>query len=272
MIPFNSLKLAFLGGGSIAQSLIQGYLKHSKIPAENIFVNSRNPKTRKKISEKLKVQSLKDNEELLEKTGIIFLCVKAQDLSELMEQLQSHWDSRHTLLSLVAGIPFRQFKKWGFPSKRLVRFMPNTNVCVGQGVLPFCSLGNQDNLNSFVEQLLKPLGFVLPLKEEKLLSPVTVACASGSSFILEIMEYWLEWLMGEGFSNPEAKSLVIQTFLGTGEMAQQRRAKNFSDLQKEIVSKKGISEVGLKNIREMELERILRLSFEQALLRLKEMS
>ena len=57
--------------------------------------------------------------------------------------------------------------------------------------MPFCSLNRQENLNSFVESLLEPLGQVLILEEETLLSPATVAGASGLGFVLELMEYWL---------------------------------------------------------------------------------
>ena len=149
--------------------------------------------------------------------------------------------------------------------------MPNTSVSVGQGVLPFCSLNNQPSLNFFMEKLLEPLGQVLILEDENLLSPATVGSASGLGFVLELMQYWLEWLQGEGFSHETAKTLVIQTFLGAGQMCLQRMEKSFSDLQKEIASSKGITHSGLSVMRELELERILRLSFENANLKVKEL-
>ena len=272
MFSFRSLKLAFLGAGSMAQNIIKGYLSQSNIKPQNIFISGRSLKKISKLSKELKVQALSDNEELLEKADIIFLCVKPQDCQQAIEELASQWDKKHTVLSLLAGVSFKQLKKWGLRVKRLARLMPNTNVCAGQGLLPFCSLEKQENLNSFLEELLSPLGQTLALEEEKQLEPLTVACASGSSFVLEIMEYWQEWLSGEGFTKEQAKNLTLKTFLGTGLMAEKRAAKSFFELQKEIVSKKGVSQAGLDNMRELELERVLRLSFEQAQLRLKEIS
>ena len=270
MLSFHSLKLAFLGAGSMAQNLIKGYLSQSKIKAQNVFISGRNLKKINKLSKELKVQACLDNEELLEQADIIFLCIKPQDCQQAVEELSHQWDNRHTVLSIIAGVSFKQLKKWGLRVKRLLRLMPNTNVCIGEGLLPFCSLEKQDSLNSFVEELLEPLGQTLVLEEEQLLAPLTVACASGSSFVLEIMEYWQEWLAGEGFTKEQAKELTLKTFLGTSLLAGKRTDKSLSELQQEIASKKGVSQAGLKNMRELELERILRLSFEQAQLRLKE--
>ena len=272
MIPFHSLKLAFLGCGSMAQNLIRGYLSFSDIKPQNIFISGRNPKKRNKVSKKFKIQAFSDNEELLEKTDIIFLCVKPQDAKQALEELKHQWDSRHTALSVIAGLSFRQMQKWGLRAKRLIRLMPNTNVCIGQGLLPFCSLEKKESLNSFIEKLLEPLGQVFALEEERMLKPLTVACASGSSFVLEIMEYWQEWILEEGFTKEQARDLSLKIFLGTSLMAEKRKNKSFSELQTEIASKKGVSQAGLKIMRELELERILRLSFEQAQIRLKEMS
>ena len=169
----------------------------------------------------------------------------------------------------MAGVSFKKLQSWGLNSKRLVRLMPNTAVCVGKGVLPFCSLDNQASLNAFVESLLSPLGQVLAIEKESLLSSATVGSASGLAFVLELMEYWREWLIEEGFSDREARSLVTGTFLGASEMAEKRKNKSFSDLQKEVLSRKGVTEEGLRTMRVFELERVLRLSFEKARLHVK---
>ena len=267
LVMLSSLKLGFLGAGSLSRNLIQGYLDHSPVKAENIFISLR---SRKKGFEKQNISILYNNEELLEKAQVIFLCVKPQNLENLLKELQLNWQKKHTVLSPVAGISFKKLKKWGLSPSRIIRFMPNTSVCIGEGLLPFSSLNNQENLNSFAEEILAPLGKVQPLKEESWFSALTVACASGPSFILEIMLYWWEWLSEQGFEESLAKEFVIQSFLGVSLMAEKRNLQDFSDLQKEICSKKGVSAEGLKALREMELERVLRLAFERSLLKLNE--
>ena len=269
--PFHLTKLAFIGCGHITQSILQGYLNYSNLPKENLLISGRNSKKTQRISRKFKVPMLLDKEELLEKSSVIFICVKPSDTEEAIQSLRNYFHANHTVISLVAGIPFKTLKKWGLNCKRLVRLMPNTSVSIGQGFLPFCSLNNQKPLNSFVEGLLEPLGLVLVLEEEALLSPATVGSSSGLGFVLELMQYWLEWLQGEGFSYEQARVLVVKTFLGASELCRKKTDKSFFDLQKEIASPKGVTHSGLSSMRELELERILRLSFEKASLKVKEL-
>jgi len=261
----SSLKLGFLGAGSLSHRLIEAYLNHSSIKPENIFISLR---SRKKTFENTSV--LYNNEELLEKTQIIFLCVKPHNLKDLLQELRFCWQKKHTLLSPVAGISFKKLKSWGLPLSRVIRFMPNTSVCIGEGLLPFCSLKNQANLNSFAEEVLRPLGLVQAFKDESFLSALTVACASGPSFILELMIYWWEWLTEQGFEENLAKKMIIQSFRGVSLLADKKSFLDFSELQKEICSKKGVSAEGLKTLRELEMERVLRLAFERSLLKIKE--
>lgn len=267
--PFQTTNLAFIGCGQIAQNIIKGYLKYSNIPKKNFFICGRNVKKTQRISEKLKVSMILDKEELLEKASVIFICVKPNDMEEVIQSLKAYCHPSHTILSLVAGISFKTLTSWGLKYKRLIRLMPNTSVSIGKGFLPFCSLNNQEALNSFVEGLIKPLGQVLVLEEEDLLLPATVGSSSGLGFILELMQYWLEWLQGEGFSYEQARNLVTTNFLGAAELCRKRTEKSFVELQKEIISPQGVTHSGLKAMRELELERILRLSFEEARLKTK---
>ena len=269
--PLKSSSLGFLGCGSIAQSFIRGYLKHSFELSKNIFISGRNLNKLQKLSQKYQIQAVHDNEELLEKATVIFICVKPTEAEELLQGLKSFFRPEHSLLSLMAGISFQKLLSWGLNHPRLIRLMPNSSVSVGKGFIPFCSLRDQKALNGFVEELLKPLGQSLNLKKEALLAPATVASSSGLAFILELMEYWLEWLEGEGLSSHFAKAMVVENFLGAGELSKQRENKSFAELQKEILSPKGVTEEGLKTMRETELERVLRFCFEKSLLKVREL-
>ena len=84
------------------------------------------------------------------------------------------------------------------------------------------------------------------------------------------MIYWWEWLSEHGFEENLAKKMVIQSFLGVSLMANKKNYLDFFELQKEICSKEGVSAEGLKSLRELEMERILRLAFEKSLLKVKE--
>jgi pyrroline-5-carboxylate reductase len=66
--------------------------------------------------------------------------------------------------------------------------------------------------------------------------------------------------------------MVVQTFLGAAGLAENSEDVRLDDLQERVVSKKGVAAAGLQSMRELEIERTLRFSFEKASIREQEIS
>jgi pyrroline-5-carboxylate reductase len=90
-------------------------------------------------------------------------------------------------------------------------------------------------------------------------------------FVFELMIYWKEWLEEHGFAPELAQKMTVQTFLGASVLAD-GAGESLEDLQNRVTSKKGITAAGLDSLRELEVERLLRYSFEKAAIRDKELS
>ncbi len=87
-----------------------------------------------------------------------------------------------------------------------------------------------------------------------------------------MMLYWQEWLEERGIEAALAQQMTVQTFLGAADLAQQSMPQSLADLQAKVASKKGITAAGLESMRELEIERLLRYSFEKSALRDRELS
>ena len=69
------MNLGFLGSGRITLSIINGIL-NSKIQVKKIFISYRNKNISRKLSNKFKkVEVLKDNQEIINKSNLLFLAV-----------------------------------------------------------------------------------------------------------------------------------------------------------------------------------------------------
>ena len=90
--------------------------------------------------------------------------------------------------------------------------------------------------------------------------------------MLELMEYWRDWIEEHGFDPETSRQMVVQTFLGAAMMAEKAGEQSLLDLQEKVVSKKGVTAAGLQSMRELEIERALRYSFEKAVLRDQELA
>lgn len=265
-----SMKVGFLGCGNMSQAMIKGLIKSQTLKPSQIFVSNRSPGKLHKVSELYGVQICQSNEELVEKSNVVILGAKPQDLLGSIEPIAQIFDPQHIIVSLAAGIQLYTLKKY-VSHARWARVMPNTPTLISKGVIGYILNENDPAVRTVIEDLMSPLGFVKAVQDEDQFEALMVACSSGTGFILELMIYWNDWLEEHGFDPLSAKEMTLQTFLGASELAAQSPGIDFSELQAKVTSKKGVTAAGLDSIREMELERILRISFEKAALRNQEM-
>ena len=101
---------------------------------------------------------------------------------------------------------------------------------------------------------------------------LSVSASSGTGFVLELMKYWQDWIEDYGFEPEVARKMTVETFLGASLLAEAESSRSLDELQQQVVSKKGMTAAGLESMRENEMERILRMGFEKALLREQELA
>jgi len=149
--------------------------------------------------------------------------------------------------------------------------MPNTPSLIGRGVIGYLLNEDDEAMEATVEDLFQPLGRVIQVNDEDQFEALMVSCSSGTGFVFEMMTYWQDWIEEHGFSDEEARMMTIETFVGASLLAAQSREK-VEELQARVTSKKGVTAAGLQSMRELEIERALRISFEKSAMRNKEMA
>lgn len=271
MNPFlKTQKIGFLGAGNMAQAMIKGLIEGG-FPAKNIFATNRSQGKLQKLAEEFHINPLTSNEELVDLCNIVILAVKPHDLLIALEPVTRAFDSQKIVISVAAGIRMEKLERY-IQGGRLSRVMPNTPSLIGQGVIGYLLNDESDNaLESTVEDLFAPLGKVIKVQDEDQFEALTVSCSSGTGFVFEMMTYWQDWIEEHGFSAEEARLMTIETFLGASMLAAQSHVE-VEELQARVTSKKGVTAAGLQSMRELEIERALRISFEKAAMRNKEMA
>lgn len=264
-------KIGFIGCGNMAQAMIRGLVEGKVIPAQQIYVTNRSPGKLQKCVETLGVNAAANNEALVDECHMVVIAVKPQDLTSAIEPIASSFRAEQIVISLAAGYSLDALEKL-LPDSRLVRVMPNTPSFIQKGVLGYCMNEEDQGAETMIDDLLRPLGLVIKLTEGDEFDALTVSCASGPGFIFELMLYWQEWIEERGFDAEEARKMTVQTFLGAAMLAEKHSESSLEDLLAKVASKKGVTEAGLQSMRELELERGLRISFEKASLRNKELA
>lgn len=262
-------KVGFIGFGNMGQSVVERLLAEKVLKPQQIAVSNRSDKKLQK-AESLGIMTFKNNEELIEAVDIVVLGVKPQDILQVLEEVESVFHSSQIVISLAAGVSIEKLQKNIHETRRIVRAMPNTPISLGKGVIGYCLSENDAATEAVVEDLLEPLGYVVKLDEGEEFEALTVACGSGTGFVFELMQYWQEWVESYGFSPEVARKMTVQTFLGASVLADQTDV-SISELQDRVVSRKGVTHAGLESMRSHEMDSALRMSFEKAVMRDREL-
>lgn len=273
MVSFQrSLKIGFIGAGNMAHAMIKGMVQSGKVNPGKIYVSSRTSQKPQKLRELYNIQVCEQNEEIVETCDVVILAMKPQDLRATIEPMRSVFNDKQIIISLAAGLRLETLEKI-LPQCRIIRLMPNTPSLIQKGSIG-CIVDDEGDefLRDLVEDLFSCLGSVYHLDTEEQFESFMIACSSGTGFIYELMMYWQEWLEERGFDEAVSRRMTQEVFLGAALMAQANIDQGLEELQDKVTSKKGVTAAGLDSLRELEVERALRLSFEKADLRNRELS
>lgn len=264
-------KIGFIGGGNLAQSIISGLFESNTVNREQIFVSNRTDKKLKKLEEKFGIQTRANNEEIVDECDIVIIAVKPQDLQEAIEPIGSSFTNNHLIISLAAGFSLDSLGKLIYEYNNIARVMCNVAVRNRNSMMAYSLIKEGPGAADTIEELFSPLGKIIEVDDGEAMSAFTVASSSGVGFALELMQHWQDWLEGYGFSKDESKLITAQTFLGAAKLSLENMNLSSYEIINQIASKKGVTEAGLQSMRETDIDTALRISFEKALIRDKEL-
>ena len=113
--------LGFIGTGKISSSIIYGIYK-SKLKVKKIYISSRNTNIAKKLAKKFRsIRVLKDNQEIVDKSSIIFLGITPNIGNKILPKLK--FSKNKKVISLISTINHKKLKKFT-KVKDLIRATP----------------------------------------------------------------------------------------------------------------------------------------------------
>lgn len=264
MFDLNKIKIGFIGAGNMAQAIMSALIDSKIINSSQIYLSDINDKKLSRVCELFQANSQNSNEQLVDTCDIVFLAMKPQDMVDAIEPIAMSFRKEQVVFSIVTGVCIDKIKKFMPEVELIVRLMPNTPAKIRRGVIGYCFSKDSLLLENLTTKLLSSLGFLVPAAEGDNMQGLAVGCAAGTGFVFELMKYWQDWIEGYGFEEKVARKMTVETFLGAALLAEKESQFSINELQEQVTSKKGITSAGLDSMRENEIERQLRISFEKA--------
>ena len=183
------------------------------------------------------------------KFDLIIVAVKPQLIDEVMPAYRSYLSDGGFVASIAAGYAVDRLTE-SLGTANIVRIMPNLPSEIGRGVSGlYAAPALQQNHRSEIAALMELAGRVVWVDSEDALDRVTAIAGSGPGYVFEIARCFVEAAKELGFTEAEARDLVLETMAGTLEMARQS-PESLETLRNNVTSKNGTTQAGLEQFQQ----------------------
>jgi len=261
-------RIAFIGGGRMAEALIKGLIKSKKIKSSGIMVSDILAERREYLKNNYGVRVTGNNQESADFGDTIILSVKPHIMKEGIRNLKV---SREKLIiSIAAGIPI-SFLQNIFIENPIVRVMPNNPALIGEGMTAI-AYGSKakDKDQAKALEIFDSVGETVEV-EEGLLDAVTGLSGSGPAFVYLFIEAMIEAGENLGIKKEVARGLAIQTVLGAAETVKKTK-KTTQELIGMVTSPGGTTLAGLAVLEDRGFKQALIDAITRAAARARELS
>ncbi|MDI1240480.1 MAG: pyrroline-5-carboxylate reductase [bacterium] len=254
-----STRLAFIGCGVMAESMVAGLMRQEIVTADQIVATHPRGDRREELSGKYGIQCFEHNAEALGKLpsdGVVLLCVKPQRLGGVFLDLTGRLKPSQLVVSIVAGARIENISE-SLSNGLVVRAMPNTPSRIGKGMTVWtCSDSVDDHHKLQVRTMLSALGKELYVETENMIDMATSLSATGPTYIFMVMEAMTDAGVHLGFSREVSKELVQQTMLGSVLFAMESH-KHPAELRNMVTSPGGTSAEAIYQMEKGSLRTVL---------------
>ena len=160
------MKIAFIGCGNMAQSLVGGLIANGT-DGRDIIVADPSSDATADAAIKWNVTVATDNSAAVKDAGVVILAVKPQQMKNVLTGISEQLTDQ-LLVSIAAGIQTRDMMTWAdSPDIALVRCMPNTPALLQCGATGLFAAGNiSDAQRTIAEDILNAVGLTAWVEQE----------------------------------------------------------------------------------------------------------
>lgn len=233
-------RIAIIGAGVMAESMIAGLLAKGMIDPSRIVASHPREDRRVQLSAKFGMSVVESNTEAVAGADLVLLTIKPQLLATVARQLAGHLESSQVVISILAGAPMQALRE-GLEHEALVRVMPNTPAQVGEGMAVWCATDAVDEeAKAKVRLALGALGQELEVEDEKYVDMATALSGTGPTYVFLMMEALIDAGVHMGFPRRIAEQIVMQTVAGSVSYARSS-GKHLAELRNMVTSPGGTS-------------------------------
>ena len=174
----------------------------------------------------------------------LIVALKPQLIDTVLPDYLPHLAADGVISSIAAGYSAEKLAAHA-PGRSVIRIMPNLPAFIRKGVSGLYPHGNvTETASAEIEELALCSGEIVWVDNEDMLDRLTAVAGSGPGYVFEILRTYVKAAEAMGFSEEDAKTLVLGTVQGTLEMALESD-RSLEELRNNVTSKGGTTAAGL---------------------------
>ncbi len=284
-------KLAFIGGGNMAEALARGLVAGKVFAPADLIVAEVDPGRRRKLGRTLKIETTADNLAALRAARAVLFAVKPQNIDDVLGEIRAAIAPGETraargkgasgpapiaaesrlFISIAAGITLARFTAALGPRARVIRVMPNAPAMVGEGMAALAKSpgATRADLN-FALRIFRAVGDAVALDNEAPLDAVTALSGSGPAYVYLFVKALADAGAAEGLEPALALRMALRTLRGAAE-TMRRSPLSAAELMRVVASPGGTTEAALRKFAERGFSAIVREALHAAAQRSREL-
>jgi pyrroline-5-carboxylate reductase len=260
------MKLAFIGGGNMAQAMLAG-LRTQQFIMSGITVVELDVNKHAALQQQFGIKVTSSLADIAACDAIV-LAVKPQQLPTLAKTLAPLLTTQ-LVISIAAGIRLQDLSTWLNDYQTIVRTMPNTPAQIQAGITGlYAHPAVSKEQIVIADQILRAAGETIWVDSEEKLDAVTAISGSGPAYVFYFIEALQAAAQSLNLSESEAKQLSIATFKGASLLADVSETP-VTRLREQVTSKGGTTEQGLLSLENSKVKEAIKLAAERAYARAK---
>jgi pyrroline-5-carboxylate reductase len=241
-------KIAFVGGGQMAEAIIGGLLAGNVCRQELLRATDPVPARCDRLKSRFGVHVGSDNRQAMAWADVVILAVKPQVLGPVLEELGAGMD-RVLVISIAAGVTIQTIMRNAPTAKRVIRAMPNMPALIREGMTALAWSGTLPEEDQEIGRaVFQAVGRVIPI-EERLMDAVTGLSGSGPAYVFQAIEALADGGVKMGLPRQTAEVLAAQTVLGAAKMVLES-GEHPAKLKDRVASPGGTTIAGLHRLEE----------------------
>lgn len=214
----NVQKIAFIGGGAMAEAIIKGVLSSGLIESSRVFVGEHTAARCEYLINTYGVNAVTDNNAAVADAELVILAVKPQVAPvALNSELTAAMRKDAFVISIMGSVSISMLHDY-VPGYPVIRTMPNTPLAVGEGMTAICADENvTETMLEDAKAIFSCCGEI-EIVAESAIEAITAISGCGPGYAFVIIDALADAGVRAGLPRALAIKLAAQTLAGSGKM------------------------------------------------------